>query len=366
MDDNYYQRSQRLARSSSPFPTPTRLSSLYRKYVLLGVPPTPQRLLLLLTRFQKQLQARPRTCAVLFLCVFSVHNALCPISQLEAPSDLNIAAAILLWTTYALVTVSFWYTANIIVPVWISLAFREILEYASLSPWLTVPLLAAWGLSVLAWIRAGSVRAFANGEWVNAAEKRDAREQTSRLLQLQEESCRKFSAQMLAWLFSTPEVNKRGKTKMMLREEGEEVAEGVDVSLWTEGQLLILRPAPSVETRLKLWPSFDKFVDSAKESVRGLHEDMGVLRKSMSWNVELRPELERLYMLIDITIEMWEGLYVELMHPEGKDETKRPEVGDRLPMRILNAVKWFRAVEKNGKNVIVVEFGPPPPPSARE
>jgi hypothetical protein len=289
----------------------------------------------------------------LFLCAFSIHNVLCPLSRREAPSDLELIATLLLWTTYALLVTSFWYTANIIVPIWISLAFRGALAYAgSSSPWLVVPALAAWGLSVFCWVRAGPVRAYADGRWADAAEKRDAREQIMLLMLLQEDACQKFSSQMLAWLLSVPAAG--GKKLVMRVGPGEEseAEKKVMTTLWTEALLLIFRPTP-VEARLELWPGFEEFLHSAKQSIAGLNEDMAQIRAAMNWSEDLDRDLERVHLLIQMTVDIWEGLYAELMHPLGKGEAKRPEVGDRLPKRINHAITWFMAVETKGIKIIV-------------
>lgn len=64
---------------------------------------------------------------------------------------------------------------------------------------------------------------------------------------------------------------------------------------------------------------------------------------------------ERIKVYVETTLGVWEGLYAELMHPQAKGEGARPEVGERLPRRIANAVRWFEAVEEKGIEVVVVD-----------
>jgi hypothetical protein len=63
--------------------------------------------------------------------------------------------------------------------------------------------------------------------------------------------------------------------------------------------------------------------------------------------------LDVVLLLIQMTVQIWDGLYAELMHPLGKEEPKRPEFGDRLPRRINHAITWFMAVETKGIKIIV-------------
>ena len=102
-----------------------------------------------------------------------------------------------------------------------------------------------------------------------------------------------------------------------------------------------------------------QFVRRAKGSACRMQEaaalldcKCGIVR---SGGQQLEERLHQVALLLTTTLELWEGLYAELMHPEGRGEHERPRVGDPLPQRVSRALTWFLAVEDRGAAVVVVD-----------
>ena len=102
---------------------------------------------------------------------------------------------------------------------------------------------------------------------------------------------------------------------------------------WTAALLQILRPEQAVEARRHMQPALDSFVHRAKDSACQMQEaaalldcKRGIVR---SGSPRLEERLHQMAFLLTTTLELWEGLYAELMHPEGRGEHQRPRVGER-------------------------------------
>ncbi|KAF8540649.1 hypothetical protein BDD12DRAFT_832199 [Trichophaea hybrida] len=325
-------------------------------------PLTLRRVLLFLSRLQAHLNAHQKTRAILFFTTFVFHFTLCPPTSItpDAAGTLSphISATLLLWTLFALLSTGPWCTANIIVPLWISLAFRssfsilETLGQAN-SPTIAFLLMVVWAGGVWAWISAPWVKAYSSGKWESEEGRKEFCETLDALLDMHEASVRGFSTHMLTWLLAT--INERGG--LLLRQYGGMVPGGKK-SRWTAAQLKIFRPSP-VETREAMIPLFDDFLEAARVSIKGMRDGVNMLESQVVVNVgrDLGDKKHKVVFLMKTTLDLWDGLYVELMHPEGKGETQRPEVGDVLPTRIWRPIAWFMAVEEKGMEVVTVERG---------
>lgn len=297
---------------------------------------TPSALLLRLTYLQAALQRRPRWAAALFLLTFGVHGALWPAGL--AP---DLAPALALWSVFLLATTTAWTTACVLAPVWISLAFRVL---AGALPAFVAPVYALWALSVYGWLAHPKVRAYASGEWALAEEAARIR----RALAGVEASVADFAASVLTHVFRADLVAGRMVERARHRRRREHTG-----TLWTEERLVVLRPVGG--DRKAVWPEFDGFVAAAKSEIASLSAEVERLNRVRHLARDEMVYRERVRVYVETTLAVWEGLYAELMHPLGKGETSRPEVGERLPRRVVNAIKWFEAVEDKGIEVVVVD-----------
>lgn len=138
---------------------------------------------------------------------------------------------------------------------------------------------------------------------------------------------------------------------------------------WTAGLLQILRPQPVVGARERMQPDLDRFVRRAKDSACRMQNASALLDRKRgvvgSGGQQLEERLHQVAFLLETTLGLWEGLYAELMHPEGRGEHQRPRVGDLLPQRVSHALTWFLAVEDRGAAVVVVERAGATKPGAR-
>ena len=105
------------------------------------------------------------------------------------------------------------------------------------------------------------------------------------------------------------------------------------VRRWTAVLLQILRPEPAFEARRCMQPALDSFVHRAKDLACRMQEaaalldcKRGVVR---SGGQRLEERLHQMAFLLTTMLKLWEGLYAELMHPEGRGEHQRPRVGER-------------------------------------
>jgi len=189
------------------------------------------------------------------------------------------------------------------------------------------------------------VKAYSSGKWESEEGRKEFCETMDALLDMHEAAVRGFCTHMLAWLLAT--TNTRG---LLLRERGEEF--GGKTTRWTAAQLQIFRPSP-VKARETMLPSFDEFLEAARGSVQGMRDGVDMLEgQVVNVGRDLEDKKYKVVFLMKTTLELWDGLYAELMHPGGKGEA---EVGDFLPTRISRPVSWFIAVEAKGMEVVVVE-----------
>ncbi|KAI5859077.1 hypothetical protein BZA05DRAFT_470270 [Tricharina praecox] len=294
---------------------------------------TPSALLLRLTHLQSTLQQRRKTLAALFLLTFSVHTLLWPPLS---PSEPHIPAALLLWTLFLLPTSTPWVLSRLLAPAWISLLFRLL---AGVLPALVAPVYALWALSVYGWATHAGVRGYADGTWAVSEEAARIRQ----VLADVEGSVGDFATRVLSRVLC---ADVRGGRVV----EGTSRREGTS---WTNARLMVFRPPAG--DRKAVWAEFEGFVAAAKSEIASLSAEVEGLLGVKRMGAEEMVYRERVRVYVETTLGVWEGLYAELMHPHGKDEAARPEVGERLPRRVANAVRWFEAVEEKGIEVVVVD-----------
>lgn len=309
---------------------------------------TPERLLLFLTRIQTHLHTHSLSRTLLFLTTYTLHTALIPIPT--APTASQLIYALLLWSTYTFLTTTPWHTATLIIPFLLALTTRILLL-------LFHPILALLlGLpSIYLWSHSPATARYASGAWTTHALQQALIQRLWSLQATHERTTRAFASQMLAWLLS--DVGSNG-THLHLRRPQEPVNKSL-IPLWTPARLLIFRPTPT-ELRQHLWPSFDKFVERGRRVVEEVLADVAAYNdEDVTGMRELGVRRERLVFLVEQTEMVWEWLYAELVHTEGKEEGgRRPRVGEEMPKRLGKVVRWFVLVEEMGVDMIVAEERP--------
>ena len=380
-------------------------------------PLTRRRLLLGLADLQAHLKVHAKLRVALFFLAFFTQAHLCPPDSIAADASTtapHLPAILLLWSVFALVATGPWCTAYVVVPLWLSLLFHYVfglLEAARVDAWgepeggpdwMALSLVVAWLAAVGAWLSSAWVGLYGSGTWEAVEAHKEWCETMASYLDTQEAAARAFSTLMLALLLATP--GKRGSLALRRREQSSEddeqseedgeQPEGDDERSegdgkqceaakpesqrrhrehrrhqgqprrWTAALLQILRPEPAVEARSRMQPALDSFVHRAKDSACQMQEaaalldcKRGIVR---SGSPRLEERLHQMAFLLTTTLELWEGLYAELMHPEGRGEHQRPRVGDPLPQRVSRALTWFLAVEDRGAAVVVVDRAGPP------